>query len=146
MSPYMAELRRLVGPRLLLQPAVAGIIHNEEGRVLLVRTTHEAWNLPAGAIDPGETPREAVVREVREETGLEVRPTRLIDVFGGSDFRVTYPNGDILEATVCVFGCDVIGGELHFDGVETTAGMWADPAEAAQILGLGYPPSAFTPP
>ena len=72
-SDYLRDLRALVGGRLLLLPGVAGIVRDAEDRVLFIRRADNGeWGLPAGAIDPGETPAEAVAREVREETGLEV--------------------------------------------------------------------------
>lgn len=143
MSPYMRGLRELVGTRLVLIPAVAAIIKDEAGRVLLVQTRAGLWSLPAGAVDPGETPREAVVREAREETGLMVRPTRLLDALGGIGFRITYDNGDEVEATVCVFACEIVGGELHCDGIETVDWRWAEPEEIPSLLPLPYPPSLF---
>lgn len=146
MSDYMRELRDLVGTRLILVPAVAAVIHDDAGRVLVLETTSGIWSLPAGAIDPGESPREAVIRETREEAGLEVVPSRLIDVFGGTDFRLTYPNGDVIEGTVCVFGCDVVGGTLHCDGIETIRARWVPPAEVPGLLTVRYPAWVFAPP
>jgi 8-oxo-dGTP pyrophosphatase MutT (NUDIX family) len=146
MSPYMRGLRELVGTRLVLIPAVAAIVRDDRGRVLLVKTTHGRWTLPAGAVDPGESPREAVVRETREEAGLEVRPVRLVEALGGPDLRVTYANGDVIEATVCVFDCEVTGGELACDGVETTEARWAEPEEAAAALAPAYPAALFARP
>lgn len=142
-SPYIRDLRAAIGSRLLLLPAVAAVIHDDEGRVLLLMTIHGVWSLPAGAIDPGEDPRTALTREVLEETGLRVVPARLLDVVGGEGFRVRYPNGDLIEPTVCVFGCDVVGGELRCDGVETTHHAWVEPAEVPARLTLPYPPSLF---
>lgn len=143
MSPYMEGLRALVGTRLVLIPAVAAIIRDDQGRVLLVRTTAGHWSLPAGAIDPGESPREAVVRETREETGLEVIPTRLLDALGGRSFRITYPGGDEVEATVCVFACEIVGGALHCDGIETVEHRYVPPEEVPSLLSPAYPPELF---
>lgn len=143
MSPYMQGLRERVGTNLILIPAVAAVIKDEAGCVLLVQTRAGPWSLPAGAIDPGETPRQAVVREVREETGLEVRPTRLLDTLGGHDFHIVYPNGDEIEATVCVFACEIVGGALHCDGVETVAARWIEPEQVPSMLPLPYPPELF---
>src|SRR5918999_178182 len=52
------------------------------------------WDIIRGAIDPGGTPARAAIRETREETGLEIAITRLIGVFSGPEFQVTFANGD----------------------------------------------------
>ena len=108
-SLYIEELRRLVGTRLLLLPGVAASIVNERGELLLQEKSGEPWSLPAGTIEPGETPEQAIVREVGEETGLAVRPRRLLGVFGGREFRYRYPNGDEVEYTVVLFRCVITG-------------------------------------
>ena len=64
-----------------IRPGVAAVIFTND-RVLLQRrddTGH--WGLPGGAVEPGESVRQALIREVREETGLEVEPLRLIGVY-----------------------------------------------------------------
>ena len=102
-STYLRGLREKLGTTLLQIPAVAAIIHDEAGRILLQRSSHNEWSLPAGAIDLGESPAQAVVREVWEETGLKVRPVNAIGIFGGCNgFRHTYPNGDEVEYTCIV--------------------------------------------
>lgn len=58
-------------------PCVGAVIRDEAGRLLMILRGHEPgrglWSIPGGRIEPGETPEAAVVREVREETGLDVR-------------------------------------------------------------------------
>jgi 8-oxo-dGTP diphosphatase len=60
-----------------LVPCVGAVVRDDAGRLLLIRRGHEPsrglWSLPGGRVEPGETLQAAVVREVREETGLEVR-------------------------------------------------------------------------
>ena len=108
MSPYLRKLRSKVGHDLLMLPSVAAVIRDERGRLLLQeKSSGEGWSLPAGAIDPGETPEDAVRREVREETGLIVEPRELLGVLGGTGFRYVYPNGDAVEFTVVLFRCAV---------------------------------------
>jgi 8-oxo-dGTP diphosphatase len=61
---------------------VGGVITDSRGRLLLIKRGHEPgaglWSLPGGRIEPGETDAEALVREMREETGLEVEPGPLL--------------------------------------------------------------------
>jgi len=79
------------------------IILNEAGQVLLShRRDFDAWNLPGGGVESGELPTEAVVREVQEETGLEVVIERLVGIYG----KV------IKDELVFAFTCRVVGGEL----------------------------------
>lgn len=65
--------------------AAAGGLVVRDGRVLLVRRKFEPfkdwWDIPGGFLETGEHPNDAVVREVREETGLEVRPTELVGIY-----------------------------------------------------------------
>ena len=145
-SDYLRDLRALVGSRLLLLPGVAGIVRDADDRVLFIRRADNGkWGLPAGAIDPGETPADAVAREVREETGLEVRPTRIAGVFGGRGFRVHYENGDEAEYTVIVFDCEVLGGTLSPADGEALELRYFAPDEAPELQ-VAYPRSLLRPP
>jgi len=60
-----------------LVPCVGAVVHDAAGRLLLIRRAHEPgrglWSLPGGRVEAGESAAEAVQREVREETGLDVR-------------------------------------------------------------------------
>ena len=86
-SEHYAQIRRKLGTALILVPGVAAIIRDEAGRILFQRKDDGTWSLPAGAIEPSENPAQAIVREVQEETGLKVKPERIVGVFGGDGFR-----------------------------------------------------------
>jgi 8-oxo-dGTP diphosphatase len=88
-------------------PKVAAVVFIEDrGRVLLVRRAMNPergkWSLPAGYIDYGENPREAALREVKEETGLDVEITRLLDVQGDP--------GTYGASIVIIFAARVVAG------------------------------------
>lgn len=107
MSPYYQKLRSALGADLMLIPAVAAVIHDSDGRLLLQEKHDGTWSLPAGAIEPGESPEDAVTREVAEETGLACVSREVIAVLGGPDFRHVYANGDSVEYVIVLFHCRV---------------------------------------
>ena len=79
------------------------IIFDAQSRVLLChRRDMDAWNLPGGGVESGELPTEAVIREVKEETGLDVAIERLVGVYGKAD----------KDELVFAFVCRPVGGKL----------------------------------
>ncbi len=144
-SEFYQGLRDKVGTDLLLIPAVAAVIRDETGRVLLQQRHDDSWSLPAGAIEPGESPSEAVVREVHEETGLRVVPVRVAAVMGGPSCRVQYPNGDQVEYQVTVFECRASGTTDVPETDETKCVAYFDVAQMPP-LAFHYPRELFLKP
>lgn len=107
-SDYINQLRSKVGNTVLLLPCVAAVILDGQNRILLQEKADEPWSLPAGMIEPGESPGEAVAREIEEETGLIVKPEKVLGIFGGDTFRYKYPNGDLVEYTLLLMRCAVL--------------------------------------
>ena len=119
MSDYYKNLREKIGNELIFMPSVAGIIRNHQGEILFGRKHNEQnWGLIAGAIEVGETPAQAMIREAREETGLDIEPLRIIGVYGGEEQRFTYSNGHEVEYLTIVFECEILGGSLVQDNEE----------------------------
>ena len=119
-SDYLKGLRAKVGSELLLVPSVTAIVYDERGRILLARHAEGGvWVAPGGSVEPNESPSDAVVRETWEETGLLVEPIRLVGVYGGPEFQVTYGNGDLVTYLMTAFECRPLGGGLRPDGLET---------------------------
>jgi reactive intermediate/imine deaminase len=119
-SDYMRNLRDKIGHEMLMIVDVAGVVVNEAGEVLLERRSDDGrWCLPGGALDPGEDLAEGVVREVWEETGVQVVPERISGVYSGPDFLVRYPNGDEAMIVSIVFACRPVAGEPHVHDEES---------------------------
>ncbi|WP_368914781.1 NUDIX domain-containing protein [Exiguobacterium acetylicum] len=141
-SDYYSNLRRHVGTQCLFTPCVAAIIRNEAGHILFQDPGGPFWSLPAGAIELGESPAQAVIREVYEETGLFVRPVRLIATFGGESFRLTYPDGNEVEYVATMFECEVVSGKLEaIDGESKQLAYF--PKNERPPLALPYPDQVF---
>jgi 8-oxo-dGTP pyrophosphatase MutT (NUDIX family) len=138
---YLHHLRAKIGHDLVLAPAAAAIIFDDQGRVLLVKQTEGGWGTVGGAVEPDEHPADAVVREAWEETGLLVEPVRVLGVYGGPEFHVTYPNGDQVSCLGTAFECRVTGGSLRPDLDEVSELAYFSQAEAA---GLGMSPLQCT--
>ena len=133
MSQHVRRLREVLGSELLVLPSVTGIVYDERDRILLVRqSAGGVWSAPGGSVDPNETPADAVVREVWEETGLYVDPIRLLGVYGGPSCVVTYPNGDRTAYVMTVFECGVRGGTLCATSDETTAAAFVGASELSR--------------
>ena len=137
-SDYIKNLRDKIGNSLLMIPCVAAVILDSDNKILLQEKSEEAWSLPAGMIEPGESPNTAVVREVQEETGLIVTPIKILGVFGGEDFRYVYPNGDSVEYTVILMKCSVISDSGRIIDTETRSLEYFDKASMPE-LALPYP-------
>ena len=115
---YIKWIRSKVGHEKIILVFAGGCIFNENGEVLLQRRgDSNKWGFPGGTIELGETPQMAAIREVKEETGLEVEVNNLIGIY--TDCDLEYPNGDRAQSICIVFELKVIGGELFCDGEET---------------------------
>jgi len=117
---YILRLRAKIGHDLIMMPVAGALMTNEAGEILLQRRSDNGeWTIPGGAIEPGEEPGEAIIREVCEETGLDVIPERLVGVYGGEAHIAKYPNGDEVAMIALIFECRIVGGSLQLDDDET---------------------------
>ncbi|GIN90036.1 DNA mismatch repair protein MutT [Siminovitchia terrae] len=98
-----------------LKAGVAVIIFNEQNQVLLQKRADVGlWGIPSGHIEIGETVSEAAIREVKEETNLDIRIKKLIGVYSDVNSQIfTYPNGKIVHFITSCFLAEITGGELR---------------------------------
>jgi len=134
-SEYLAKIRALVGHRLLCLPSVTGIVKNAQGSILLVRSTGaQEWTTPGGMIEPNERPSESIVRELKEELDIDVKPKALLGVYSGPEYLVRYPNDDEVVYVTSVFECELLAGEPEPDKDEITACRFFSKAEREKLL------------
>lgn len=115
---YIQWIRGKVGHEKIILVFAGGCIFNEKGEVLLQKRGGSGkWGFPGGAIELGETPEMAAIREIKEETGLDVQIKRLIGVY--TDIDMVYPNGDQAQSICIAYEFSVSGGKLVCDQHET---------------------------
>ncbi|MFD3157018.1 NUDIX domain-containing protein [Haloimpatiens sp. FM7330] len=102
-------------------PAAAVIIFDDKNNVLLQkRADVDLWGIPSGHFEPGETITNTAVREVFEETGLNIKVVRLIGVYSDPKTQVfEYPDGRVTHFVTCCFEGKIIGGNISNDSPET---------------------------
>jgi 8-oxo-dGTP diphosphatase len=110
-------------------PCVGAVIKDGQGRLLLVKRGHEPgaglWSLPGGRIEAGETDAEALVREMLEETGLQVEPGRLL----GSVKRPGR-DGDVID--IRDYAATVVSGTLRA-GDDAADARWVSVADLGSL-------------
>lgn len=92
----------------LLQDGAAAIIVNDKGQILLQsRADNDRWGLPGGCQELGERFEDTVIREVKEETNLDVSEENLelIAIVSGNSRRNEYPNEDVVINNTALYMC-----------------------------------------
>lgn len=119
-------------------PAVTAVVVNDRGEVLLIhRADNDLWALPGGAQDLGESLPEAVVREVKEETGIDVEVTDLIGTYSDPRHVIAYDDGEVRQELSICYEARAVGGELRSSS-ESKEARWV-PVD--QLDGLSIHPS-----
>lgn len=101
----------------------AGLVTNEEGKILLVKSPLRGWEYPGGLIEPGETFQQALKREIREEAGVEVEISGFVGICKNIE-------RDIVNID---FTCRYLSGELT-TSEESTEVIWATEDEAFDLI------------
>lgn len=118
MANYIKDLRKKVGKDMILLNFVGAYIENNKGEILLQRRADKnKWGFLGGAIEIGESAEEAIVREVHEESGLNIKVDELYGVY--TKYYDSYPNGDQAQPIVILLKCKIISGELNCSSDET---------------------------
>lgn len=109
---------------------IAVAIIEKNGKLLMVQEAEEEirglWNVPAGHIDSGETPTDAVVREAKEETGFDVEPVSLAQI-------QCYKHKNGRTSLRFNFYCKIIGGEIKNADSEIQDVKWLSKEELEEL-------------
>lgn len=126
-SPYVSGIRERIGHDLLLLPAVTAVIRRDDRFLLCRRVDSSEWGLVGGGVEPGEDPKDAVLREVREELGIRVGIDGLVGAYGGEELLVRYANHDVVSYVTTAFLCSIPDGSplVFADGELAETGWFA---------------------
>lgn len=104
--------------------AVGGIVEDEQGNILLVKTHHGGWVFPGGQVEVGENLMDALSREIKEESGIDAEVSHLIGVYSNTGIHKWYDGvTDVPTKLMLDYVCKPVGGELC-SSEETTESRW----------------------
>lgn len=111
----------------------SAVVVDVKGRILLQRRSDSGnWALPGGVMDIGETFAQSVVREVKEETGFDVRIERIVGIYSDPGHVFAYDDGEVRQEFNICLACTIIGGELAVSS-ESTDVRFVTPEEATGL-------------
>lgn len=103
--------------------SVAGLVINDSGEILLVKSPRRGWEYPGGMVEPGETFQDALLREIKEEAGIDVKITGFIGLCKNIE-------KDIVNIDFC---CKAVGGKLTTSD-ESTEVIWVNKEKALSMI------------
>lgn len=107
-------------------PSTTSVVLDDQGRIALVhRKDNGLWALPGGGMELGESIEDCAVREVKEETGLDVEITGLIGVYTNPHHVMKYDDGEVRQQFSLCYRTKLLGGELGGDS-ESTDVAWVE--------------------
>lgn len=149
MADYIHDLRKIIGPRKIMLNC-AGALIIRDGKILCQhRTDNDRWGLIGGLLEMNETYEQAALREIREETGLEVKLDSFLGIF--HNHNMVWGNGDAAHVLTAMYTASIVSGEprideesyeLRFFGIDELPELFAEDQVAAldaYLRGVRYP-------
>lgn len=118
--------------------AVSVFIQDDQGRLLMIRRAdNDLYAIPGGQLELGETLTQAAVREVMEETGIDIEVIGLVGIYSNPNHVLAYDDGEVRQEFSICFRARAVGGALR-TSIESTAVHWV---ELANVPNLDIHPS-----
>src|SRR6516164_2382973 len=115
------------------RPAAAVALFDSRGNILLLRRKdNDKWTMPGGTLDFGESLTDCAIREVREETGLQIRITGLIGTYTDPSILIAYSDGEVRQEFSVVYAAEIEAGELKIDA-ESKEAAWMPLSSAIEL-------------
>lgn len=114
-------------------PSVVAVVEDHDGRILLIhKTDNQLWALPGGAHEKGESIRDTVIREVKEETGYDVEPTTITGTYTNPRHVIAYDDGEVRQQFSICFAARLTGGTRRTSS-ESSDVQWIPPSDLATL-------------
>ena len=110
---YVVGDRVAKSARLVIGCSAVVLDEAREAVLLIRRTDNDRWCLPAGAMEPGESPEEAAIRETKEESGFDIAVLRLLGVYSSPHVISEYADGNRYQVLGVCFEARITGGEAR---------------------------------
>ena len=116
-----------IGQNGTLRVGCSAVIFDEDREKILLtrREDNNQWCLPGGGMEPGESASETCIREVEEETGLQVTIKSLIGIYTTPDELIVYRDGNKIQLVALCFEAEIAGGELRLSSETTEYGYFS---------------------
>ena len=117
---YIMNLREKVGHDPLIGVGATTLVFNNKNELLLnLRSDTNTWGIPGGSKELNETLEECAIRELKEETNINVNDLELITVLSGKEYYFKYPNDDELDCVIALYKVLNYDGELNINDLES---------------------------
>ena len=117
---YIMNLREKVGHSPLIGVGATTLVFNNKNELLLnLRSDTNTWGIPGGSKELNETLEECAIRELKEETNINVNDLELITVLSGKEYYFKYPNEDELDCVIALYKVSYYDGELNINDKES---------------------------
>ena len=118
---YIMNLRKKVGHDPIISVGSTVLVFNEKKELLLnLRSDTNTWGIPGGGKELNETLEECAIRELKEETNLEVDDLELVTVLSGKEYYFKYPNDDEVDCIITLYQVKDYNGKLKSNDGEST--------------------------
>ncbi|RTX75195.1 NUDIX domain-containing protein [Mammaliicoccus sciuri] len=125
---YVENIRRKIGHDPLILVG-SNVIIEKDGKILLQKRSNGNWGLPGGLMEIGETLEHTAVREVYEESNLEISNLKLINLYSGNDYSFTLKNNDQINVVTALYYTNQFEGVMNTNNEETLDLKFVDPKE-----------------
>ncbi len=116
-----------------IRPATAVALFDANSNILMLRRKdNDKWTMPGGTLDYGESLTGCAVREVREETGLQIRITGLIGTYSDPLILIAYSDGEVRQEFTLVYAAEIESGEMKIDD-ESKEAAWLPLSSAVDL-------------